>query len=81
MDKGAIASEAKYKSRNERWFNQNQKDPSKEEVTVGIEDLYTRSDSLIQVRYKRGSAETVECYHVLDFFTKYQHFHACPSPV
>ena len=30
MDKGAIASEAKYKSRNERWFNQNQKDPSKD---------------------------------------------------
>ena len=53
------------------WFNQKQKKPSKEEVTDVIEDIYIRSNSLIHVRCKRGSAETVECYWVLAFFTKY----------
>ena len=71
LDKGATASAEKYKSRNERWFNQKQKKPSKEEVTDGIEYLYIWRDSLVQVRYRRGSAETVECYRVLAFFTKY----------
>ena len=61
MDKGATASAAKYKSRNEIWFNQKKKKPSKEEVTDGIEDIYIQSDNLIQVRGKRGSADTVEC--------------------
>ena len=70
LDKGATASAEKYKSRNERWFNQKQKNPLKEEVTDGIEDLYIKCNSLIQVRCKRGSDETVECYRVLDFLTK-----------
>ena len=38
MDKGTTSSAEKYKSRNERRFNQKQKKPSKEEVTNGIED-------------------------------------------
>ena len=71
MDNGATASAAKYKSRNERWSNQKQKNPSTEEVTDVIEDLYTWRDSLIQVRFKRGSADTVQCYRVLAFFTHY----------
>ena len=36
MDKGAISSAEKYRSRNERRFNYNQKNISKEEVTDGI---------------------------------------------
>ena len=71
MDKGATASAEEYKSRNERWFNQSQKKPTNEEVTDGIEDLYIRSNSLIQVRCNRGIAETVKCYRVLYLFTKY----------
>ena len=71
LDKGATASAENYKSRNERWFNQKQKNPSKDDVTDGIEDLYIQCGRLIQVRCKRGSADTVECYRVLDFFTKY----------
>ena len=50
MDKGATSSAEKYKPRNERWFNQKQKKPWKEEVTDGIEYLYTWSDRLIKVR-------------------------------
>ena len=61
QDKGATAYAAQYKSRNEIWFNQKKKKPSKEEVTDGIEDIYIQSDGLIQVRGKRGSADTVEC--------------------
>ena len=61
MDKGATYSAAKYKSMNERWFNQKHNNPSTEEVTDNIEDLYTQRDSLIQVRCNRGSAETVKC--------------------
>ena len=53
------------------WLNQKQKKPSKYEVTDGIEDIYIQRDGLIQVRGKRGSADTVEFYRVLDFFTKY----------
>ena len=71
MDKGATSSAGKYKLRNERWFNQKQKKPPKEEVTDGIEYLHNLSDRLIQVRCKRGSAETVKCYRVLALFTKY----------
>ena len=71
LDKGETASSEKYKSRNERWFNQKQKNPSKEEITDGIEYIYIQRDSLIQVRCKCGIAEMVECYQVLDFFTKY----------
>ena len=41
------------------------------EVTNGIEDLYTRIESLIPVRCKRGCAETVKFYRVLYFFTKF----------
>ena len=53
------------------WFNQKQKKPLNKQVTDGIEYLYTRSNNLIQVRCNRGSDETVECYRVLAFFTKY----------
>ena len=61
QDKGETDYAAKYKSRNEIWFNQKKKKPSKEEVTDGIEDIYIQCDGLIQVRGKRGSADTVEC--------------------
>ena len=71
MDKGATSSETNYKSKNGRWFNKNQTKPYNEEVTDGIEDLYNNSNSLMYVRCKRGSAETVECYQVLALFTKY----------
>ena len=56
---------------NERWFNQNWNKPYKEEVTDGVEDLFIWRNILIQVRCKSGLSETVKCYQVLAFFTKY----------
>ena len=44
MDKGETYSSAKYKYRNERWFNQKQKNQSNAEVTDGIEDIYIQRE-------------------------------------
>ena len=46
LDKGTTPSAEKLKSRNESWFNQKQKKPSKEGVTDRNKDLYIQRNSL-----------------------------------
>ena len=58
MDKGTTYYTEKFKSMNERWFNQKQKNKSKELLTDGNEDLSIQRNMLIQGKHKRVSADT-----------------------
>ena len=71
LDKGETASSTQFKSRNKSWFNQKHKTTPKEGVNYRNEDLYIICDSLIQVKFKRESPDTVEFYWAIVIFTKY----------
>ena len=63
---------SKFKSRNERWFNQRKTKTinDKEGNIICKDSLYIQRDSLIQIRCKQGKSESIENYRVLAFFTK-----------
>ena len=72
LEQGAITTLSKFKSRNERWFNQSKtKNMTDKEGNIICKDsLYIQLDSLIQIRCKQGKSESIENYRVLAFFTK-----------
>jgi len=72
LEKGAMSSAAHFKSRNGRWFSQKKTSGDTAAVDEASEALITiQRDSLIQVKCKRGRAESVENYRVLALFSKY----------
>ena len=76
LEKGSLSSASKYNSRNGRWFSQ-KASSSVSDVAASMGDEENDSgrfvvrDSLVQMKCKRGRSETIECYRVLAFFTKY----------
>ena len=72
LEQGAITTLSKFKSLNERWFNQSKMKTitDKEGNTIRKDSLYIQRDSLIQIHCKQGKSESVENYRVLSFFTK-----------
>ena len=72
LEQGAISTLSKFKSRNERCFNQSKTKTitDKEGNTIRKDSLYIQRDSLIQIHCKQGKSESVENYRVLSFFTK-----------
>ena len=74
LEKGAVSSAAKFKSRNQRWFTVNNKKKvfDVDDNTISDTNLYIQRDSLIELPCTRGKAQaSIEKYRVLAIFTKY----------
>ena len=69
LDKGAITTASKYKSQNERWFNQ-KKNMQVSNKECDECDLYLKRDSVVKLECKRGSSVEIAYYRVLAMFTK-----------
>ena len=67
-----MSSAGHFQSRNGRWFSQKKKlDESDGNAASNDALLCIQWDSLIQMKCKRGNAESVENYRVLGLFSKY----------
>ena len=72
LEMGAVSSAGHFQSRNGRWFSQKKKsDESDGNAASSDAPLCIQQGSLIQVKCKRGNAESVENYRVLGLFSKY----------
>ena len=73
LEKGALTTLSKYKSRNDRWFTAKEKKKTNEVESDDGDDEneHVRFDSVVQLRCKNGASESIEYYRVLSFFAKY----------